>query len=645
MRVTYRMKKNIPLAILMTFLSALFISAQEPEEFKIFQADKKITIDGNLDDWAGIPGFLVDTSPGGENIEPAPGMAITARFTYDVEKFYASVEAKDDVFAFPSRSWRYGDGLYLTFLDPYKGDSSDRFTTFGFSQEGKRKTKLLVNKDGEFFPGVPVRNIELEITVDEQKKTLSYEIAIPWKYVLPLQPFFIDQWGVNLIYVDRDPGKRKIVMLYHDTGYDTELTNIRKGIIFRFVNHIPEEVEIQSAVGASHYYHDAEKTLSLAMNSPEEKADWTIRYELSSAQENVSRVEKMSLQKKMNLVHLNLEERDYPTGSYDLSVGILDDQGSLRFTDNHRFFIVNKVELEGFVNRIEEIKKGELYDKDEQFRLSLPTIEARMDGIQDYMKNSPPFSETDLLSEWYEEIDLLFKNIEIGKPALFPPGSIGRLVHISDIDGTLQPYSAYIPEGYDEKEAIPLFVTLHGSGVDEKNTILQVSRMHLMARFRQKFPEMIVIAPKARGLSDWYTGDSGKEVIECINHIKSLYNIDETKIILDGFSMGGYGAWRLSLLNPQLFKAVIIRSGAIATPSHLEGENILDLLNQGKGLNFFVVHGDKDNSVPVKNSRQAVEKMVELGINHEYIEVKGASHTDSIKWEEIFDWLKKIIGQ
>jgi predicted esterase len=645
MRVTHRKKKTIPLAILMIFLSVLFISAQEIEELKIFQTDRKITVDGDLDDWTGISGLPVNISPGGETIEPSPGMAITARFTYDVEKFYAAVEAEDDFFAFPSRSWRHGDGLYLTFLDPCEGNSSDRFKTFGLSLEGKKKIKLLVNKDGDFFPGVRVGDIELEIIADEQQKTLTYEIAIPWKYILPFQPFFQEQWGINLIYVDRDLGKKKIVLLYPDTGFDTELTNTRKGAIFQFVNHTPKKVEIQSALAASHYYHDAEKTLSIAMNAPAEKSGWTIRYELSSAQENVSRVKKITLQEKMNVFRLNLEEKDYPTGSYDLSVGILDDKGSLRFTNNHRFFIVNRVELESFIARIEEIKNGELYAKDERFRISLPTLEARMDWIQDYMKNSPPFSETNLLVEWYEEIDILFKNIEIGKPALFPPGSIGRLVHISEIDETFQPYSAYIPEGYDDKEAIPLFVTLHGSGVDERNMILQMSRTHLRARFRKKFPEMIVIAPKARGLSDWYTGDSGKEVIECIDHIKSLYNIDETNIILDGFSMGGYGAWRLSLLNPQLFKAVIIRSGAIETPSYIEGENILDLLDRGKGLNFFIVHGDRDNSLPVKNSRQAVQKLVELGINHEYIEVKGASHIGYNKWNEIFDWLKKIISR
>jgi len=640
-----KMKKIFLVSITIVVLSVLLFSVQETEELNVFQTDKRIKIDGNLDDWSGIEKRPIDLTPAGEKIEPTPGMQITALFAYNAEKFYVAVKALDESFEFPGRSWRYGDGLYLTFLDPYEGNQSDRFSTFAFSIEGKRKTRLLINKDGEFFPGIGVRDIELEIIANEQDKTIIYEIAIPWKYVRPFKPFIQERWGINLIYVDRDQGKRKIALLFPDTGYDTELSNKRKGAIFRFINHTPIEEEIQTAIGASRFYHDDDKTLTCVINAPSEKSGWKVRTELSSAQDNISRIEEITIQKKMNVFRFNLEERNYDSGPYDLSVGILDEKGTLRFTENHRFFIINREEFEGFKTRIEEIKKGELFAKDERFSLSLPNLEIRMDWIQDFMKKSPPFPEIELIEEWYEEIDILFKSIEIGKPALFPPGSIGRLAHKSEIDGTFQPYSVYVPEAYDEKTPIPLFVTLHGSGVDERNTILQVSRMHAMARFRKKFPHMIVMAPKARGLSDWYTGDSGKEVIESINHIKRVYNIDEKRIILDGFSMGGYGAWRLSLLNPELFKAVIIRSGAISTPSHLEGDNIVDLLDKGKDLNFIIVHGDKDNAVPVKNSREAVQKLVALGINHKYIEVEGASHMGYNKWDDIFDWLKKIISE
>jgi predicted peptidase len=242
-------------------------------------------------------------------------------------------------------------------------------------------------------------------------------------------------------------------------------------------------------------------------------------------------------------------------------------------------------------------------------------------------------------------LEFLLKNVEEGKPALFLPGRLARLAHRSAIDNTLQPYSVFIPLDYDEKTPTPLFVTLHGSGVDERKTIFNVTMALQRARARRRLENFILLSPKARGLSDWYLGDSGKDVIECLDHVKKLYSIDERNIILDGFSMGGYGAWRLGLLYPNLFKAIIIRSGAVSAPMYLMGENILDLLDKAKTnrINIFIVHGDKDNSVPVENARLAVKKLEELGIEFHYTEVKGAAHGGYDKWDEIFSWLKKII--
>jgi predicted peptidase len=268
------------------------------------------------------------------------------------------------------------------------------------------------------------------------------------------------------------------------------------------------------------------------------------------------------------------------------------------------------------------------------------------------MKDSPPSADIGSLDRWDQELNLLFKNVDEGKPALFLPGRLARLAHRSEIDNTLQPYSVFIPLDYDEKTPTPLFITLHGSGIDEKRTIFNVTRILLSQRVKEKptprrreLGKFIVLSPKARGLSDWYLGDSGKDVIECINHVKKLYRIDERNIILDGFSMGGYGAWRLGLLYPNLFKAIIIRSGAVSPLTDLKGDNILDLLDKVKptGMNIFIIHGDKDNSIPVKNARMAVQKLEELGIEFKYVEVKGAAHGGYNKWDEIFSWLKKIM--
>jgi len=349
----------------------------------------------------------------------------------------------------------------------------------------------------------------------------------------------------------------------------------------------------------------------------------------------------------MSMLKFQIEQQEFQTGAYDLSVGVIDEEGSLRFKEDSRFFVIKRAELEDYQAEFEEAKKGDLFEEDEKFRNSMPNLEIRFDWIQDYMENAPPHMGIASIEEWMDEIKTLIERVEEGEPAFFPLGSVGRYAHRSKIDGTLQPYSIYVPRDYDKEVPIALFVVLHGSGVDEVSYAVNVARLISQARVQLKIPKMMMIAPQARGLSDWYLGDSGKDVIECIEHVQKLYHVDKRNIIIHGFSMGGYGAWRLSLLYPDLFKAAVILSGAIVPPPFSKGENILDLLDKAdrEKLNYFIVHGAKDNAVPVEAARRAVQKLEELGIPHEYIEIRNAYHTGYNRWVEIFKWLKNLIEE
>lgn len=647
----YKSAKKIILfsqVFLIIFLLQYVRSFPLPEDFKIFQTDKRFQIDGNLDDWAGIAEIPVNLTPTGDKIPPSSDMTITARFTYDAKNFYAAVKAEDDSLEFPNRSWRYGDGFFLTFLDPARGNESDSFYSFGISFEEGKPVKGIVNKDGIYFPGIDVRDVELAIVPDEKKGLITYELSIPFKILVPFRPFMKDRWAINLIYADRDRGEQKLAQLYPDPDYDTEMSNKRKGAIFQFVNRVPEKPEIQMLIDSSHFYHDSKKTITLAVHSPDDSSGWEFRtYILGPGAVNIEQREKFAFEKGMNMLEFELEEREYETGVYDLSVGVIDENGSLRFKEDTRFFVINRTELEGFQSKFAEVKIGDLFAEDAKFRNSLPNLEIRFEWIKDYMEEAPPHIGIASIEEWMDEVKTLLESIDEGKPAFFPLGSVGRYAHRSEIDGTLQPYTIYVPKDYDDEVPVALFVALHGSGVDEVSYALNMARLILEARTQLKTPKMIMIAPQARGFSDWYLGDSGRDVIECINHVKSLYNIDEKNIIIHGFSMGGYGAWRLSLLNPDLFKAAVILSGAISPPPYLKGENIIDLLNRAKGkkLNYFIVHGAKDNAVPVEAARKAVQKLKELKIPHEYIEIKNAYHTGYNKWVEIFNWLKNLVYQ
>lgn len=630
-------------ALIFFWIPSLF--SQQPEDLKIVQTDTKITVDGNLEEWASRETIPIEWTPEGTKFESSSDLTVTARFAFDSEYFYAAVQALDDRFQFPERSWRYGDGLYLTFVDPAQGNESDRFFSFGFSIQKKEEVKVPVNRDGEYFPRVPIGEIIVKIVPDTAQKILSYEIAVPWKYLPSFRPFIHEKWGINLIYVDGDETERQIVQLFPDSNYDTEESSKRKGRICLFIPHSPQVAEFQSALNANRFYQEEDKKLTLAVNSPSDQQGWEVVYIQTVGGVNIPARKPFAFKKGMNLISLSLEAEGQPSGLCDLSLGIRDDRGTLKYSEDKQYFLIARSELEANAAKVAAAKKGDLYAKDILFRESLPTLEIRLEWIREAMEKSPAFTDLESLHGWFEDMEDLARNIDEGKPALFPPGQIVRLAHRSEIDGTLQPYSILVPDAYDQKTPLPLLVTLHGSGVDERRFIFMMASMYYGPKTRRMSGEMIMLAPKARGLSDWYLGDSGQDVIECLNHVKKLYAINTKAIILDGFSMGGYGAWRLALLNPNMFRGVIIRSGSLTPPITGEGKNILDLLKNAKDLNVLIIHGDKDQAVSVDEARKAVARLKEMNVKYTYIEVKGAGHGDYDRWSEISNWVSEVLGR
>ena len=96
--------------------------------------------------------------------------------------------------------------------------------------------------------------------------------------------------------------------------------------------------------------------------------------------------------------------------------------------------------------------------------------------------------------------------------------------------------------------------------------------------------------------------------------------------------MGGGGAIHLAMKYPDIWAAVAPMAPAV--PWGMRN------LKKAKGIPFFIVHGDKDKVLPVRNTRSMVEKMKELEIKHEYIEVEGGNHVFVAfrHWEELFDF-------
>ena len=203
-----------------------------------------------------------------------------------------------------------------------------------------------------------------------------------------------------------------------------------------------------------------------------------------------------------------------------------------------------------------------------------------------------------------------------------------RWAYASAADSTVQPYRLFVPANYDAKKKWPLIVALHGMGGDENSFFNGYSKGVIKEEAEKR--GYLIVCPKGRGPASMYVGAAERDVLDVIKEVRSEFNIDPGRIYLMGHSMGGYGTWSVAMNNPDLFAALAPISG---------GGNVAKLKNIAN-IPWIVIHGDKDPTVPVEESRKMVKAGKELGIEIKYNEVPGGDHSNVVvpAFKEIFDW-------
>ena len=196
----------------------------------------------------------------------------------------------------------------------------------------------------------------------------------------------------------------------------------------------------------------------------------------------------------------------------------------------------------------------------------------------------------------------------------------------------VMPYRVYVPKGYAAVKATPLVIALHGLGANEDSFFDSYSQLPPQLAEKHGF---LMAAPLGYRVDGFYgsrimgAGDvasqrrgdySEKDVLEVLRLMRSMYNVDESRIYLMGHSMGAIGTRALGAKYPDIWAALVPFSG-VSNPATAE---------QMKHIPQFVVHGDADNTVNVSGSRNMVAALKKAGADVTYVEVAGGSHTDMV---------------
>lgn len=139
----------------------------------------------------------------------------------------------------------------------------------------------------------------------------------------------------------------------------------------------------------------------------------------------------------------------------------------------------------------------------------------------------------------------------------------------SKLDQTVQPYGLVIPESYTfaGKDEFRLDLWFHGRGERLSENAFISQRMRQRGNIAPA--NTIVLHPYGR-YSNAFKFAGEVDVLEALNHAQEHYRIDEDRVAVRGFSMGGAGCWQLAVHYPDLFFAANPGAGFSETPEFLK---------------------------------------------------------------------------
>ena len=218
---------------------------------------------------------------------------------------------------------------------------------------------------------------------------------------------------------------------------------------------------------------------------------------------------------------------------------------------------------------------------------------------------------------------------------VYSQGDFEAKIYVSPNGDTLR-YRELLPDNFNSNQKYPLVLFLHGAGergFDNQAQLFHGSKMFTNPVNKEKYPSIVIYPQCPTGVFWSSSLQAIKDVLD--QHINKGY-VDTKRIYIMGLSMGGMGTFEMVIRFPDMFAAAIPICG---------GTNTERLKVAAGKVKFRIYHGDKDNVVPVENSRKAYRALKEYGADVEYTEFIGCDH-DS--WNPAFnrpDYLSWLFKQ
>lgn len=172
------------------------------------------------------------------------------------------------------------------------------------------------------------------------------------------------------------------------------------------------------------------------------------------------------------------------------------------------------------------------------------------------------------------------------------------------VKGRTAEYSLYVPPSYSPEKSYPLIVCLHGAGF---------TGQAYLDRWVPRLDDRYILACPTIAMGAWWTRFGEDLTLATLRAVSTEYLIDPDRVFLTGMSNGGIGAWIIGMHYADLFAGIAPMASGIDDVLFPFVENLAN-------TPVYVIHGVKDQVMPVQLSRDLVKEMNRLGVPYEYRE-------------------------
>lgn len=198
-----------------------------------------------------------------------------------------------------------------------------------------------------------------------------------------------------------------------------------------------------------------------------------------------------------------------------------------------------------------------------------------------------------------------------------------------------------MPPGWNAQKKWPVILFLHGVGhrlnAGESKIVVSVAERYISYQHQK---EAVIVFPRCFSDEYWTQPQAAAVALQALEAAKREFQGDAQRTYLAGLSMGGFGTWYIASQNPGKFAALIVVCGGIVTPVTVPipavstaKDPYKDTAEKLRGVPVWIFHGDKDEVIPVSESRLMAGALRALGAKVRYTEYAGVGHN---AWDKAF---------